>query len=210
MFLLGFLKKIIQFFIHDNMDALLFYLIFFIIIAVVLFIIPYILYLIPKKFEHSKLGKILSGFYIIILIYSYIDEINLTKNEIKEILNEHHITLKDDFKIDNETYYSHKHFALKISERDKQRIIQKIKNSKNFKTIKDTIPPNFYEIKFGTKDYYFGEKLIQNYETQNEFVTEFFQPANKEDNAPKYKQVSINKHLNHLVYTDIYEYIIDP
>lgn len=192
------------------MDALFFYLPFFLIIAGILVFIPYILYLIPKKLGYPKLGMIFSGIYITTLLYFYIDEINLTKNEIKEILTEHNITLNDDFKIDNETYYSHKHFALKISERDKQRIIQQIKNSENFKIIKDTIPPNLYEIKSGTKDYHFGEKTIQNYETQEEFITEFFQPANNKHTAPQYKQVSINKHLNHLIYTDIYEYIIDP
>lgn len=167
------------------MDAILFYLIFFIIIAVVLFVIPYILYLIPKKFEHPKLGKILSGIFLLSIISFTIYEIFrdefFTKSNAKELLAEQKIILKYDFKIINNISHSaigdyYHTFTLSISEEDRQRIIQQIKNAKNFKIKSDTTINHLLYL--NNENRYFGKKIIQNYETNNDYVTEFFEPSN--------------------------------
>ncbi|WP_125151005.1 hypothetical protein [Bergeyella zoohelcum] len=68
----------------------------------------------------------------------------VTKNDVKKILAEQEIILEDDFHIVNEKYSSPEHFTVAISQKDKQKIIQKIKRSGNFKILKDTTPSNLH------------------------------------------------------------------
>lgn len=185
---------------------MLLYLIAFVIIG----ILPYIIYLIFKKLRYPILGKIFSIIYLAIMFINYFMYDIVTKNHVKKILAEQEIILEDDFHIVNEKYNSPEHFTVAISQKDKQKIIQKIKRSGNFKILKDTTPPNLHNIKFGTKNYHFGEKTTQNFETKEEFVREFFKPSNNENYIPEYKQITISKSQNHLIFTDVYEFIIDP
>lgn len=194
------------------MDTILFYLIFFIIIAVVLFVIPYILYLIPKKFEHPKLGKILSSIFLLsiisVTIYEIFRDEFFTKSNAKEFLAEQKIILKDDFKIINNISHSaigdyYHTFTLSISEKDRQRIIQQIKNAKNFKIKSDTTINHLLYL--NNENRYFGKKIIQNYETNNHYVTEFFEPSNQKGYAPTFQRISVSKTENMLTFKDINE-----
>jgi hypothetical protein len=87
---------------------------------------------------------------------------------------------------------------LKISEKDKKIIIEQIKNDKSFKGIKD----NKADISRIT-DGYFGKKIFQNYEDETQFVREYFEPSGKQNYAPTYRKIEINKADNKLIFEDI-------
>jgi hypothetical protein len=52
---------------------------------------------------------------------------------------------------------------------------------------------------------YFGSKIIQNYESENQFVRECFEPSGKKNYAPTYRKIEINKQDNKLIFEDIEE-----
>ena len=89
--------------------------------------------------------------------------------------------------------------TLKISEKDKARIINEIKNSENFNLVQET------EAYFDNRnDYYEGPKRIKNYETEIQFVRELFEPNGK-GYAPTCRKIEIDKKENLLIFEDIEE-----
>ena len=90
-------------------------------------------------------------------------------------------------------------FTLKISKKDKARIINEIKTSKNFNLDKNTKP--YFD---NAEDYYKGPKRIKNYETENQFVRELFQPQG-EGFAPTWNKIAIDKKENSIIFEDIDE-----
>lgn len=187
-------------------------LLLFILILGIILLISFLLYSIPKKLGDPKLGKILSSIFLLFIISFTIYEIFrdefFTKSNAKELLAEQKIILKDDFKIINNISHSaigdcYHTFTLSISEEDRQRIIQQIKNAENFKIKSDTTINHLLYL--NNENRYFGKKIIQNYETNNDYVTEFFEPSNQEGYAPTFQRISVSKTENILTFKDINE-----
>lgn len=189
-----------------------FYLLFFAIIGIPILLFGFLLYFILKKLGKPKLGKYLTsafGFLILGLsIYIIFEDHFFFKSDAKKFLSEQNIELKDDFKIiKNESFsaigdYYHT-FTLSISEKDRKQIIQEIRNSENFKKENDTTIQHFLWLE--TKNRYIGPKIIQNYETNSSLVREFFEPSGKQGYAPTFRQISISKTENELIFKDIDE-----
>ena len=167
-------------------------------------------YFIPKKLGYPKTAKYLTiayGLFVLTVgLYLVYEDQLFTKNNAKELVERQDIKLTDDFKLlKNESMsaigdYYHT-FTLKISERDKQNAITKIKSAEDFKTNNGSIETLIYQ----ASDRYFGEKVVQNYETENSFVREYFEPSGREGYAPTFRRISINKADSELTFEDIDE-----
>lgn len=170
--------------------------------------IVWLCFWIPKNFGYPKFGKyfsILIGILIAIFILTEFFEDELfSKNDAKELLKEQNIVLIDEFElIQNKSMsgigdYYHT-FTLKITSYDKNKIISEIQKSKNYNS--DLKTENYFE---NPKDYYNGPKRIKNYETQNQFIRELFQP-NGDNYAPTWRKIEIDKNGNLLIFEDIDE-----
>jgi hypothetical protein len=170
----------------------------------------FLFYFVPKKLGYPKTGKYLAmifGLLVVTLIILTVFEDQLfTKDNALELIKEQQILLNDKFElVKNESSsaigdYYHT-FTLKISERDKQNAILKIKSSDNFKADNSSIDKMLYL----SNKRYFGPKVIQNYETENTYVREYFQPSGQEGYAQTFRRISISKTENELTFEDIDE-----
>jgi hypothetical protein len=168
-------------------------------------------YFIPKRLGYPKTAKYLTivyGLFVLTIgLYIAFEDQLFTKNKAKELVEEQDIKLTDDFELlKNESMsaigdYYHT-FTLKISKRDKLNAITKIKSANNFKTSNGSIETLMYQ---PAPDRYFGKKVIQNYETENSFVREYFEPSGREGYAPTFRRISISKTDNELTFEDIDE-----
>ena len=146
-------------------------------------------------------------FVLTIGLYIAFEDQLFTKNNAKELVEEQDIKLTDDFELlKNESMsaigdYYHT-FTLKISERDKQNAITKIKSADNYKSDNGSIETLMYQ---SAPDRYFGKKVVQNYATENSFVRECFEPSGREGYAPTFRRISISKTNNELTFEDIDE-----
>ncbi len=181
------------------------------VIVAVLLGIGFLLYFLPKKLGYPKIAKFLAVIFAC-LVFSFVfyfvfEDLFFTKNNAKELVEEQGLILTGDFELlENKSMsaigdYYHT-FTLKISERDKQRMILQIKSAKNFKIEKsssDSLPLYLSENR------YFGSKITQNYETENTYIRAFFKPSGKQGYAPTYRRISISKVDNELIFEDIVE-----
>lgn len=176
-----------------------------ILVAIIIGII-WLCFWIPNKFGYPKFRKYLSiiiGVLITMFVLTEIfkDEL-FSKNDARELLKEQSIVLTDEFElIENKSMsgigeYYHK-FTLKITSQDKNKIINEIQKSKNYNS--DLKTENYFE---NRKDYYNGPKRIKNYETENQFIRELFQP-NGNNYAPTWRKIEIEKKSNLLIFEDI-------
>jgi len=167
-------------------------------------------YFVPKKLGYPKTAKYLTiifGILVLTLVLWTVFEDQLfTKNNAKELVEEQQILLTDKIELEkNESSsvigdYYHT-FTLKISERDNQNAILKIKSANNFKAENSSIDQTLYL----SGKRYFGPKVTQNYETENAYVREYFQPSGEEGYAPTFRRISISKTNNELTFEDIDE-----
>lgn len=167
-------------------------------------------YFVPKKLGYPKTAKYLTIVYGLLVLtiglYIAFEDQLFTKNNAKEFVEEQDIKLTEDFELlKNESMsaigdYYHT-FTLKISERDKQNAITKIKSVDNFKTDNATIDQMLYL----SDQRYFGPNVTQNYETENSYVREYFEPSGQEGYAPTFRRISISKTKNELIFEDIDE-----
>ena len=160
----------------------------------------------PKKLGYPKFGKYFSmtiGVLISLFILSEIYEDELfSKNNATELLAEQNIKLNDEFElIENKSMSSignyYHTFTLKISEKDKARIINEIKKTRNFNIDKQT--KSYFD---NRADYYNGPKRIKNHETEKQFIRELFEPQG-EGYAPTWRKIEIDKNENLLIFEDI-------
>jgi hypothetical protein len=184
------------------------YIIVFLLILAIIIGLLWLCFWLPKKFGYPKFGKYLSiiiaviiGFYVLSVIFE--DELFSKKNA-TELLAEQNIKLNDEFELNENKSMSsigdyYHTFTLKISEKDKARIINEIKISKNFNQDKQTV--SYFD---NRKDYYNGPKRINNYETENHFIRELFEP-NGEGYAPTWRKIEIDKKQSLLIFEDINE-----
>ena len=169
-----------------------------------------LLYFVPKKLGHPKTGKYLSiifGILVLTLVlWTVFEDLLFTKNNAKELVEEQQILLVDKFELQENKSMSaigdyYHTFILKLSERDRQNAILKIKSADNFKADNSSIDQTLYL----SDKRYFGLKVTQNYETENAYVREYFQPSGKEGYAPTFRRISISKTKNELTFEDIDE-----
>jgi len=184
------------------------YFLAFLIIGVITVGIIFLSYWLPKKFGYPKIGKYLAIFvtlfFLVMILMSVFEDELFSKNEARELLKEQNIELKDDIEIkENKSMSSigdyYHTFTLKISKKDKARIISEIKSSENF-------DQNITEKPYSEEnnDYYKGPKRIKNYETGDKFVRELFEPHG-EGYAPVWRKIEIVKDRNELIFEDIDE-----
>jgi hypothetical protein len=190
--------------------------IFLSIILILLVLIPtafciwlvYILYSIPAKSGQKKLGIFLSStvglFFIYIAVSMIFEDELFSKNDSENLLAEQNIVLNNDFELlENKSMsgigeYYHT-FTLKITAEDKTKIINEIRNSKNFNL--DPKTENYFD---NREDYYNGPKRIKNYETEKKFVRELFEPQGK-GYAPTWRKIKVDKNENILEFVDTNE-----
>lgn len=184
------------------------YLIALLLVLTVIIGLIWLSFWLPKKLGYPKFGKYLSiivGLIIGLFILSEIYEDELfSKNNASELLAEQNIKLNDDFEIiENKSMSSiggyYHTFKLKISEKDKARIIDEIKKTENFNLDKQT--ESYFD---NQQDYYNGPKRIKNYETESQFIRDFFEPQGK-GYAPTWRKIEIDKKENLLTFEDIDE-----
>jgi hypothetical protein len=165
----------------------------------------------PMKLAYQNTAKyltILFGSAILIVAFFVIFEDQLfTGNDAKKLVEEQNIRLRDKYELlDNSSSsamggdYFHT-FTLKISENDKREAIRAIKSSRNFKTDIKLINSSLYL----SADRYLGPTIIQNYETAEAYVREYFKPSGTEGYTPTFRRISISKTENKLTFEDINE-----
>ncbi|MBP6757157.1 MAG: hypothetical protein KA210_13525 [Bacteroidia bacterium] len=167
-------------------------------------------YFVPKKLGYPKLGKYLTLMFGLIVLsfvlWTVFEDQLFSKDNAKELVEEQQISLIDNFELqENKTMtaigdYYHT-FTLKISGRDKQNAILKIKTAVNFKTDNSSIEQMLYL----SDQRYYGPKVTQNYETENAYVREYFQPSGQKGYAPTFRRISISKTKNKLTFENIDE-----
>lgn len=141
-----------------------------------------------------------------IVLWTIFEDQLFTKENAKELVEDQQILLKDKFELkENKSMsaigdYYHT-FTLKLSERDRQNAIVKIKSADNFKASNHSIDQTLYL----SNKRYFGPRVTQNYETENAYVSEYFQPSGQEGYAPTFRRISISKTKNELTFEDIDE-----
>ena len=172
----------------------------FVWLPIIMFQLVFIIYWTLIKFKQEKAGKItavlLTSIFVLTLMQPWISDWIFSKNDVREILLENNITLKDDFRIlKNETitfdgYYED--FSIKISDADFNRISQQIKTSKQYKGFFDNtveIPELMYKNHDTLIDYeaenHFGRQYRPNKKMKNGvFGTTFW--LDKEDKTLYY------------------------
>lgn len=184
------------------------YLVAFLLILAIIIGIIWLCFWLPKKLGYPKFGKYFSialGIIIGIYVLSGIFEDELfSQNNATKLLAEQNVKLNDEFELkENKSMsaigdYYHT-FTLKISNKDKNRIIGEIQKAKNFNS--DLKTENYFE---NRDDYYHGPKRIKNYETESQYIRELFQP-NGDNYAPTWRKIEIDKKENLLIFEDIDE-----
>jgi hypothetical protein len=173
----------------------------------VIFSIIFFSYWIPKKLGKKKLGLWISGIVtvaILLFIISFIFEDELfSKSDAKGLLQEHNLHLSDDFNIvSNESGgfrdYTHM-FELKISNDDRQKLINQIKSAHNFQSdMQDGFELKTEHERYSTIDTFF----TAHYHDTSKYVYEFYKP-NKRGYVPTWDKVSISKTENKLRFQRI-------
>ena len=131
------------------------------------------------------------------------DEQLFTRNDARELIEEQNITLTDEYKLENyksasvfDDYYHT--FTLKISAKDRLETIQEIKNSNGYKKLGEPIT-DFLD--YRNENRYIGQEKTQDYETENDYVREYFKP-NGQGYLPTFKRISIDKIENKLTFEE--------
>ena len=159
----GFLAIVILWTLIGQLD----FLVIFIWPFIFAFQIIFLSYWISNYYNRKKLGKIVSGILtlaiIILALSPWITDWTFNKNDARKLLAIQKLYLKEEFKIiENEsggfTDYAQT-FKLQISEPDKNRIVDSIRNTNNFFELLDyqNLPmadPNTYEhVNYETENY---------------------------------------------------------
>ena len=181
-------------------------LVFFLVFVALPVGVAFVLYWIPKKLGYPKVGKILAGLFalcIAALLFTAVFEDELfTKADAKKLLAKQGIILNDKFTLEhNESQWDwqdfYQKFTLKISDSDRQRLINDIRRSKTFRGCDNSEATRYMGSDYG---YDIPAKTLK-YETDDSYVTETF-PSN---HASTFGRISVSKEDNTLTY----EYTIE-
>lgn len=169
--------------------------------------VGFLLYFILRRLGYPKAAKYLTIGYGILIVgigstILFEDQL-FTKSNARKLVEEQGFELTDDFiLLKNESSFAigdYQHiFTLEISERDKQNAIVLITGSNNFKSKGEPIK----DLMFQPPDKYFGKKVVQNYETNDAFVREYFKPSGQSGFAPTFRRISISKTRRELAFLD--------
>ncbi len=169
-----------------------------------------LIYFLLKKFGYPKTAKYLTIVYGVVMLtmafFLIFEDQLFTRSQAKELVTEQGFMLTDKFDlIKNESLsgigdYYHT-FTLEISERDKKEAILKIKSADNFKMDSESSNNLLYQ----ERNRYVGPKVIQNYETENSYVREYFKPSGQKGYAPIFRRILISKTRCELTFEDIDE-----
>lgn len=170
--------------------------------------IIFLIYWILKRIGYPKTGKyisiILTLLIFILTALTVFEDDLFSKSDAQKLLIELNINIADDFEIDeNKSMFSpgdyYHTFTLSITSKDKEKIISEIKSSPNFSKVKPV--ESYFD---NRTDYYTGPKRIKNYETEEQYVREFFEPQG-EGYAPTWRKIKVEKTNNKLIFEDIDE-----
>jgi hypothetical protein len=173
-------------------------------------VIGLLIYFVPRLLGYPKTAKILTIIYSVIvlclILFIVLGDQFFTKKDAIKLIEEQGFSLKDEFElVDNKSSwaigdYFHS-FSIKISNQDKSRAIEYIKNSEGFKKLNEPIDDFLFSKDF---DKHQGSKQIQNYENEYSYVREYLQP-NGGNYAPTFRRIMISKKGNLLTFQDIIE-----
>lgn len=168
----------------------------------------FLVYWILRKLGYPKAAKYVSiAFALLIAIISALtifEDALFSKSDALKLLAEQNIQITGNFDIaENESMSSpgdyYHMFVLNITSTDKARIIDQITKSPNFN--KEKIVDSYF---VNRTDYYTGPKRVKNYETEEEYIRELFEPRG-EGYAPIWRKIKIDKKENKLIFEDIDE-----
>lgn len=189
------------------MDGIILLLLIFIIPAIIIGGIIFLSFWLPKKLGFPKAGKVIGtvscSFFAYIIIAMIFEDELFSKNDAIELLEEQNIHLDDDFKLEENSSswaigdYYHS-FTLEISEKDKNKIIEEIKSTPNFKDSSFQVT----ELLYTDDEREVNVKYIQNYETTKSYIREYYR-ENGGNYAPTFRQIYIDKNDNTLTFHDI-------
>jgi ABC-type transport system involved in multi-copper enzyme maturation permease subunit len=154
--------------------------------------------------KKSKIGLAISILIVLLVILSLftntIDEVSISKKDIVSDLRHINIVLKDDFKItkNNVTGMPERiqETEIKISQKDKDRIINEIKHSANFKLFanEQELTNDSDTEQFGTSDKVFNFKYPECYSREaytkiDNYPTKLFVLIYEKSNTIKYQRI---------------------
>ena len=192
---------------HDLIGLFLIWFVVILIVSVPVTVIIILSYWIPRKYGRKKLGTILSrvlAFGYILWVLSFVfEDFLFFKYNANNHLDRHNIELIDDYTIISNSNsgirdFSHK-FELLISDKDKTRIMNQIKNSEDFFT--DPKNDFFLPNEIGR---YSKKKVTANYENKWSLKRESYETF-RQGYAPCFEIVSIPKDENKLIFEQIYD-----
>ncbi len=180
--------------------------IFVLFIILIIFLIGYLIYKFLRYINFPKLAILATVAYGLFIIYIpisviYEDEL-FFKHDATELVEELDFKLNDNFEIIENTSNwgleeSYHKFILEISDKDKARLINEIKSSKNYMNQK-----TYSSSKIVYPDRYKGKKTFWNYEDESWYTRHYFQP-NGNGYAPADRSISISKTSNELRFEGI-------
>jgi hypothetical protein len=177
-------------------------LIYGIILLVLLSISAPIIFFVLKRNKRPKLGLFIASIIILIVMFflftNEIDQNLYSKSDVKNDLKIANLYLENDFEIiNNKVFGMPERFQdteIKISEKDKNRIINEIKNDKSFKKSKKS-RVLYQQMRIKNKVVY------TSYFYNNQFIRESYYRL--EDYVPIYIIVSLNEKSNILMFSRI-------
>jgi len=156
------------------------YIIYFVVIAILCGIVYFIFGLLRKKKTGSIIVLILFILALILCIRIVFNDKFFTEKDARSLLGEQNFSLQDDFKIlkNQEDFITREQvqsFIIKISDRDKSRLVDIIRNSTNFK---DSIASDYDITNLGFK--LMDERkidsiqIVSNYKRGSEYCRDVF------------------------------------
>lgn len=169
---------------------------FFILIFLIIIFVWLLIRTITKR---SKIGIIVYGIILVALLSVFftnnIDEVSYSKSDARKDLQLANLVLNDDFEIiKNEVVGMPERFQktkLKISERDKIRIINEIKNGKSFRILNES--RTLYSQMWNRKSPK-NKTVFTNYFYKNQYIRESY--YREEEYVPIYMEISLKKKSN--------------
>ena len=171
-------------------------LIYGLVFLLILLIFALIIYFVFKRNKKPKLGIFFASlivlFVALMIFTNNIDEILYSKSDAKKDLKLANLTLNDDFEITkNEVAGMPERIQIteiKISERDRIRIINEIKNSKSFKKSENT---RILYSQMWNKNSSRNKVIFTNYIINNQYIRESYYREN--DYVPILMQISLTE-----------------
>lgn len=154
--------------------------------------------------QKSKIGLVISIVMLFLIAFVFltntIDEISISKTDIISDLSHINVEIKDDFKITNNKVSGMpdriQETEIQISQKDKDRIINEIRNSANFKSFSnEQALINDTDIaQFSTSIKIFNFKYPEFYSREtytriNNYPTRLFLSINDKNNTIKYQRI---------------------